>query len=314
VAENIFIGREPRRLGRIRWGEMRKRAAKLLAGLDLNLDVAAPLSSYSLAIQQMVAIARAVDISAKVLILDEPTSSLDASEVERLFDVMRRLKDDGVAILFVSHFLDQVYEVADRMTVLRNGRLVGEYRTAELPQMQLVTKMIGKELTVLDRLDDEARTAASPGEPVVAAKGLGRVGAIEPFDLTIRAGEIVGLAGLLGSGRTEVARLLYGADRADSGQLEIGGEAVTLRAPRAAMRHGIAFSSENRRTEGVIGELSVRENIVLALQAARGWSRPTRTNWSPSTSRRSTSGPPTRRRPYATSAAATSRRCCWPAG
>ena len=269
VAENVFIGREPRRLGRIRWGEMRKRAATLLADLDLNLDVAAPLHSYSLAIQQMVAIARAVDISAKVLILDEPTSSLDASEVQRLFDVLRRLKNDGVAILFVSHFLDQVYEVADRMTVLRNGRLIGEYRTAELSQVQLVTKMIGKELTVLDRLDDEARTAAAPGEP-----GLGRTGAIQPFDLTIRSGEIVGLAGLLGSGRTEVARLLYGADRADSGHLEIGGEAVTLRAPRTAMRHGIAFSSENRRTEGIIGELSVRENIVLALQAARGWSRP----------------------------------------
>ncbi|UQU62256.1 sugar ABC transporter ATP-binding protein [Couchioplanes caeruleus] len=274
VAENIFIGREPRRLGRIRWGEMRRRASELLAGLDLDLDVAAPLSSYSLAIQQMVAIARAVDISAKVLILDEPTSSLDASEVERLFEVMRRLKRDGVAILFVSHFLDQVYEIADRMTVLRNGRLIGEYRTEELPQMQLVTKMIGKELTVLDRLDDEVRTAAAPGEPVVAAHGLGRAGAIQPFDLTIRSGQIVGLAGLLGSGRTEVARLLYGADRADSGHLEIGGEPVTLRAPRTAMRHGIAFSSENRRTEGVIGDLSVRENIVLALQAARGWSRP----------------------------------------
>jgi monosaccharide-transporting ATPase len=276
VAENIFIGREPRRFGKIRWSEMRRRSAVLLAGLDLHLDVAAPLSTYSLAIQQMVAIARAIDVSAKVLILDEPTSSLDASEVDRLFEVMRRLKRDGVAILFISHFLDQVYAVADRMTVLRNGTLIGEYATAELTQMQLVTKMIGKELTVLERLEEEPRTVAAgaPREPIVEAQELGRTGAISPFALTIRGGEIVGLAGLLGSGRTELARLLFGADRPDHGTLKIDGAPVALRTPRAAMNHGIAFSSENRRTEGVVGELSVRENIVLALQASRGWSRP----------------------------------------
>ena len=276
VAENIFIGREPRRLGKIRWGEMRRRSAELLAGLDLHLDVAAPLSTYSLAIQQMVAIARAIDISAKVLILDEPTSSLDASEVERLFEVMRALKRDGVAILFISHFLDQVYAVADRMTVLRNGRLIGEYATAELSQMQLVTKMIGKELTTLEQLDEKPNIIAAGVEavPIVEARELGRAGAIAPFSLTIKGGEIVGLAGLLGAGRTELARLLFGADRADHGHVEIDGKPVTLRTPRVAMDHGIAFSSENRRTEGVVGELSVRENIVLALQAARGWSRP----------------------------------------
>jgi galactofuranose transport system ATP-binding protein len=277
VAENIFIGREPRRFGRIQWGLMRKRAAELLARLDLELDVSASLDSYSLAIQQMVAIARAVDVSARVLILDEPTSSLDASEVARLFAVMRRLKDDGVAILFVSHFLDQVYEISDRLTVLRNGQLIGEFRTAELPQVQLVQKMIGKELATLSDVEDKAqaiRTKAAQAKPVVEAKGLGRTGAIAPFDLTIHEGEVVGLAGLLGSGRTELARLLFGADRADQGELSIGGKAVTLRSPEAAMRHGVAFSSENRRTEGIIGELTVRENIILALQASRGWTRP----------------------------------------
>ncbi len=276
VAENIFIGREPRRFGKIRWSEMRRRSTALLAGLDLHLDVAAPLSSYSLAIQQMVAIARAVDVSAKVLILDEPTSSLDASEVEQLFTVMRRLKNDGVAILFISHFLDQIYAIADRLTVLRNGTLIGEYPTAELTPMQLVTKMIGKELTVLERLEKEPRTvsADAPAEPFLEARELGRTGAIEPFSLAVRGGEIVGLAGLLGSGRTELARLLFGADRPDHGSLQIDGKPVTLRTPRVAMNHGIAFSSENRRTEGVVGELSVRENIVLALQASRGWSRP----------------------------------------
>ncbi|GAA2531965.1 sugar ABC transporter ATP-binding protein [Winogradskya humida] len=277
VAENIFIGREPRSLGRIRWAEMRRRAVELLARLDLTLDVSAPLSTYSLAIQQMVAIARAIDIDAKVLILDEPTSSLDASEVAQLFAVMRRLKDAGVAILFVSHFLDQVYEVADRMTVLRNGRLIGEYRTADLPQMQLVARMIGKDLEALEELESQPRSSARELErgPLIAkAVGLGRAGGIAPFDMEIHAGEVVGLAGLLGSGRTEMARLFFGADRADTGHLEIDGKPLVLRSPRTAMAHGIGFSSENRRTEGVVAELSVRENIILALQAARGWTRP----------------------------------------
>ncbi|MEV6300205.1 sugar ABC transporter ATP-binding protein [Actinoplanes sp. NPDC051861] len=277
VAENIFIGREPRRFGKIQWGTMRRRAAELLARLDLDLDVSAPLNTYSLAIQQMVAIARAVDVSARVLILDEPTSSLDASEVEQLFKVMRRLKADGVAILFVSHFLDQIYEVSDRLTVLRNGQLIGEYRTADLPQVQLVEKMIGKELAALEDVEDKAqrtREKAAEAKPIVEARQLGRNGAIAPYDLTIHAGEVVGLAGLLGSGRTELARLLFGADKADNGELSIDGKPVNLRNPQVAMKRGIAFSSENRRSEGIIGDLSVRENIILALQASRGWTRP----------------------------------------
>ncbi|GAA3135459.1 sugar ABC transporter ATP-binding protein [Planomonospora alba] len=272
VAENIFIGREPRRLGRIRWKQMRRRAAELLARLDLRIDVSAPLSSYSLAIQQMVAIARAVDISARVLILDEPTSSLDAGEVRQLFRVMRRLKEEGIAILFVSHFLDQIYEISDRMTILRNGALVGEYLTGELGQVELVGKMIGRELADLEKLD--GKPPARVSGPLVEAEGLGRARAIEPFTLTIRQGEVVGLAGLLGSGRTELARLLFGADHATTGSLRIGGEPVTLRTPRAAMNRGVAFCSENRRTEGLIGDLTVRENIILALQAKRGWHRP----------------------------------------
>ncbi|MBL7257563.1 sugar ABC transporter ATP-binding protein [Actinoplanes sp. LDG1-01] len=275
VAENIFIGREPRRFGRIHWSEMRKRAHTSLARLDLDIDVSAQLDSYSLAIQQMVAIARATDVgNTKVLILDEPTSSLDASEVEQLFAVMRRLKDENVAILFVSHFLDQVYEIADRMTVLRNGRLIGEYRTAELPQMQLVSKMIGKDLEALEQIEEHAREAPRQETKIIEAKGLGRTGSIAPFDLTIHAGEVVGLAGLLGSGRTELARLLFGADRPDSGELDVDGTPAKFHSPRDAMTKGIAFSSENRRTEGIIGELTVRENIILALQAARGWTRP----------------------------------------
>ncbi|MEU8659170.1 sugar ABC transporter ATP-binding protein [Actinoplanes philippinensis] len=277
VAENIFIGREPRRFGKIQWGKMRQRAAELLARLDLDLDVSAPLSSFSLAIQQMVAIARAIDVDARVLILDEPTSSLDSAEVEQLFRVMRRLKESGVAILFVSHFLDQIYEISDRLTILRNGQLISEHRIEELSQVQLVEKMIGKELAALEDLEEKAqsnRERAAEAKPVLEAKGLGRTGAIAPYDLTIHEGEVVGLAGLLGSGRTELARLLFGADKADTGEVLVDGKRINLRDPQVAMKHRIAFSSENRRTEGIIGELSVRENIILALQAARGWTRP----------------------------------------
>jgi simple sugar transport system ATP-binding protein len=276
VAENIHIGREPRRFGAIRWGEIKRRADTLLRRLQLDIDSSAMLGTHSIAVQQMVAIARAIDISAKVLILDEPTSSLDATEVEQLFRVMRQLKDEGIAILFVTHFLDQVYAVSDRITVLRNGRRVGEYTTAELPHLELVSKMIGKELEVLERLEEQPKRplqAIESSTPMVEAQELGRTGAVAPFSLAIHRGEVVGLAGLLGSGRTEVARLLFGADRADHGRIQVDGAPAALRGPRAAMARDIAFCSENRRTEGLIEELTVRENIILALQAARGWSR-----------------------------------------
>jgi simple sugar transport system ATP-binding protein len=273
VAENLFLGREPLRFGRIRWREMRRQAAAALARVHLDIDVSAPLDTYSLAVQQMVAIARALDVSASVLVLDEPTSSLDRDEVERLFAIVRELKDRGVAVLFVSHFIDQVYEIADRMTVLRNGRLVGEWPIAELSQVELVSKMLGREAETLEALD-EKRAAVPDAAPLLQASGVGRAGVIDPFDLEIRRGEVVGLAGLLGSGRTEAARLLFGADRADAGRVSVDGTPVSLRSPRAATARGIGFSPENRRTEGLVEELTVRENIVLALQAARGWTRP----------------------------------------
>ncbi|MEV6694714.1 sugar ABC transporter ATP-binding protein [Micromonospora sp. NPDC051196] len=277
VAENIFIGREPRRLGAVRWGEVRRRARQLLARLDLDIDVTAPVASYSLAVQQMVAIARAIDVQARVLILDEPTSSLDAGEVAQLFRVMRQLREEGIAILFVTHFLDQVYGIADRITVLRNGTLVGEYPIAELPQLALVEKMIGKELDVLERIEEQPRrelAALEGGTPFVAVSQLGRKGAVAPFSLTIHAGEVVGLAGLLGSGRTEAARLFFGADRADRGEVAVNGRATSLRNPVQAIEQGIGFCSENRRAEGIIPDLTVRENMILAMQAARGWLRP----------------------------------------
>ena len=275
VAENICLGRQPTRFGAIRWGLIRERARAALARLDVDIDVSRQLSSCSIAIQQMVALARALDISAKVLILDEPTSSLDEQEVEELFTVMRKLRGEGMGIVFVTHFLEQVYAVTDRITVLRNGRLVGEYETANLSRLQLVGHMIGKDLEEVKALHQRpAAPAPQTDRPFLAAVGAGRKGTIHPIDLAIHPGEVVGLAGLLGSGRSEVARLLFGIDPADRGEIRIAGKPVRLNHPRAAIRHRIAFTAENRKTDGIIPNLSVRENIILALQASRGtWKR-----------------------------------------
>ena len=276
VAENVLLGREPRRLGGIDWRAMRRRAAEILTELHLDIDPASLLNSHSLAIQQLVAIARAIDVQAKVLILDEPTSSLDADEVAELFRVIRTLKDKGVAILFVSHFLDQVYEISDRLTVLRNGNLVGEYLTDELLRIDLVQAMIGKELSTLEDLEQRVHATHLDTEatPFVQVSQLGKKGVIAPIDLSIASGEVVGLAGLLGSGRTEFARILSGVDKPDSGQLRINGAPQRLRTPRQAIGQRVVYSSENRRSEGIVDELTVRDNIVLALQADRGWFRP----------------------------------------
>jgi simple sugar transport system ATP-binding protein len=227
--------------------------------------------------QQLVAISRAMAIKAKVLILDEPTSSLDAAEVEGLFRVMRTLRDEGVAILFVSHFLDQVYAISDRITILRNGRYEGEYLARELDRHALISTMIGKDLNVLSSLGGNRRVEErdyAAEEPLLAAKGIGRRGSIEPTDLDIHPGEVVGFAGLLGSGRTELARLLYGADRLDEGSITLRGEHVDIKNPGDGLGRRIAFSTENRRDEGIIGDLTIRENMILAVQAERGWARP----------------------------------------
>ncbi|XVS68173.1 sugar ABC transporter ATP-binding protein [Actinosynnema sp. CA-299493] len=271
VAENILLGREPRKFGRIDGKAMRARAAELLARIGLHVDPGSVLESHPIAVQQLVAIARAVAVDARVLVLDEPTSSLDADEVAELFRIIRVLRDEGVAVLFVTHFLEQVYEISDRMTVLRNGRLVGEHLTASLSRIDLVSAMLGREMGVLEEIE---RRSGKPGQAFLVAEGVGRKGSVAPFDLEVRSGEVVGLAGLLGSGRTEVARLLFGADKADSGQVLVNGKPLRLTGPRAAIGAGIAFSSEDRKAEGIVADLSVRDNLILAMQAARGWARP----------------------------------------
>jgi len=272
VAENIYVGRQPKRAGFVDWKTMNKRADELLKRLDIHIDATKNLENYSVAVQQMVAIARAIDISAKVLILDEPTSSLDENEVKKLFEVMRRLRDDGLGIVFVTHFLEQVYEVCDQITVLRNGELVGEYEVANLPRVQLVAKMMGKEFDDLASLkgSGDAETVRRDQTPAISCRGLGRTGNIQPFDLDIYKGEVIGLTGLLGSGRSELVRAIYGADKPDSGTLEVNGKPVKIKKPKDAMKAGMAFLPENRKDEGIIADLSVRENLIIAMQSQRG--------------------------------------------
>ena len=271
VAENLFIGREPRKGGLIDWKTMNKKASNLLQDLDIHADVTQTIDNYSIAIQQMVAIARAVDMSAKVLILDEPTSSLDDGEVEKLFNLMRRLKSEGVGIIFVTHFLEQVYAVCDKITVLRNGQLVGQFTTAELPRVQLVAKMMGKDFDDLAAIKD-SKSEEKHGEEdiVIKAVGLGKKGYIKPFDLVIHKGEVVGFTGLLGSGRSETVRVLYGAEKPDEGELSVKGRPIAARHPLTSMNAGMAYLPEDRKNEGIIADLSVRENLIMALQAKRG--------------------------------------------
>lgn len=273
VAENIVGGRYPRRrwTGAIDWNAVNARARDVLAGLNLDIDPKRPLSDFPVAMQQMVAIARALSVSAKLLILDEPTSSLDEHEVQELFAVIRRLREQGMAILFVTHFLDQMYAVSDRVTVLRNGRRVGEYAAAALPHGPLVAAMVGREVAVTER--EAVQCAAAEGATVLEAHALERRGQIAPTDLSLRAGEVLGLGGLLGSGRTELVRLIFGLDRADAGTLRIRQREVVLKGPADAVAQGLALCPEERKTEGIVAELSVRENIALALQAKLGMRR-----------------------------------------
>ena len=280
IAENILIGREPMKWGSIDWKTMNSQAKDILLGLDIDLDVTQTLGSCSVAIQQMAAIARALEISsAKILILDEPTSSLTTHETEQLFGVMKKLKSEGMAIIFITHFLDQVYEVADRITVLRNGKLVGTYVPSELSHLELITKMIGRTLLELEDMTKLKLESSHhiKSDELLEAKGLGRAGSIEPFDLELHAGEVVGIAGLLGSGRTEIAELLFGIEKPDSGSINMDGRTVRNYSPIASIGRGIALCPEDRKVEGIVPDLTVRENIILAMQASLGWFKRLRT-------------------------------------
>ncbi len=274
VAENMYIGRGKDKL--TNWKKMYAEADRLLQSLDIPAKANQQLASCSIAIQQMVAIARAVDMECKVLILDEPTSSLDEQEVEKLFGLMRDLKKRGVGIIFVTHFLDQVYEVCDKITVLRDGRLVGEYEIASLPRVALVAKMLGKDLDDLSDIRSTSKTYSGSDKDthVFEAFGLQSDAGIKPFDFYIGKGEVNGFTGLLGSGRSECVRAIFGADRVINGFVKKKGKEIKISKPIDAMRNGIGYLPEDRKVDGIIGDLSVRENIILALQVMKGFFKP----------------------------------------
>lgn len=272
VAENMFIGRGNYKF--INPKAQEKRADEILSKLNIPAKGAQQLGTCSIAIQQMVAIARAVDMKCKVLILDEPTSSLDEREVELLFGLMRDLKSKGVGIIFITHFLDQVYAVCDKITVLRNGELVGEYAIKDMPQVDLISAMLGKALDDISKLQSEKGTFNPSAEVVYEAKNLSSAEGVKPFDFKIRKGEVNGFTGLLGSGRSESIRAIFGADRVTGGTVKINGKDVKINKALDAMKNGLGYLPEDRKGDGIIQDLSVRDNLILAQQVLRGFWKP----------------------------------------
>lgn len=271
VAENLFLGRQPTRFGLVQRRAIIMQATALLQTYGLDIDVRAELGSFSVAVQQIVAIARAVELSGKVLVLDEPTASLDRNEVEKLFEVIAQLKARGLGIVFITHFLDQVFAVSDRVTILRNGHLIGTRDLSQLTATEVVRMMLGKDLAYDHDALPVAESAKGPVK--VSFTSFGRAGRVAPFTLSLHAGEVVGVAGLLGSGRTEMARLMFGVDTPDEGEVTVDGKPVRIRNPAQAVMAGFGFCPEDRKQDGIFGDLSVRENIIIALQAKLGWFR-----------------------------------------
>lgn len=277
VVENVMLGHEVRGRFGINWTETRAKAAAILADLGLDdLDLGIRLSNLNPAVQQLVAIARAMVGEPRVLLLDEPTSSLDPPAVQRLFRIIATLRDRGVAVVFVSHFLEQVYAISDRMTVLRDGKVEGEFRTRDIDRVELISTMLGGDIEALRQIGSERRAHGQDpeGDPVLEAQELAQDGVVEPVDLMLYRGEVVGFAGLRGSGRTELASLLAGVARPDAGTLRVDGRTVRFDSPGEALTHRVVASTERRAELGIIGDLSVADNIVLSLQALRGWRNP----------------------------------------
>ncbi|MEO1103329.1 MAG: sugar ABC transporter ATP-binding protein [Pseudomonadota bacterium] len=266
VTENIVMGYEPRRFGLINWGEAHRRAREILARFDVRIDVRRPLDSFSTAIQQLVAIARAVSLDARLVIMDEPTSSLDDKEVEVLFSVVRSLREQGVAVLYVTHFLDELFEVCDSVTVMRDGQTVERVAIGGTSKVNLIAAMLGRPVDEIaaEGLTELGGGETHAGEELIRATAIASGRNLRHVDLSLRRGEIVGLGGLLGSGRTEAARAIFGVDPLTGGDIRVkGGKGPG--APTEAIAAGIGLLSEDRKAEGIVPDMSVRENLTLAL-------------------------------------------------
>jgi rhamnose transport system ATP-binding protein len=259
VAENVFMGRHPRdRFGRVDWKRMYQEVERLLASLDVRLNVYTPVQGLSVADQQLVEIAKALSLDSRVLIMDEPTAALSAHEVHELFAIVRQLRERGVAILFVSHRLEEIFELAECVTVLRDGARVATAPVSELSTEEIIRQMVGRELETL-----YPKSEVEPGEVILDVRHLARNGTFENVSFQVRQGEILGFAGLIGAGRTEVARVIFGIDRADAGEIHIGGKQVQIHSPEAAMKYGIAYVPEDRRQHGLIMDFSIARNMTL---------------------------------------------------
>ncbi len=266
AARNLYLGREPRnRLGLIDFAKMSRDAAALLRDFQIRADVDVPLNTLGLGTQQMVSVARAIALDASVVIMDEPTSSLESREVETLFRIIKRLRDRGVAIIYVSHRLDELYRICDTVTVLRDGRLVHSGALADLPRIKLVATMLGRELSgQASARHRSTRDGAFEGEPVLALREVSARNRLHEISLEVRPGQVVGLGGLLGAGRSETGMAVLGAQPIDSGEVLIAGQRLRRHTPAVAIEAGVALLPEDRKLEGILPNLSIRENIALA--------------------------------------------------
>lgn len=272
IGENIFMGREMMKKGSIDWKNTYKEADKILKSMGILLDVTAKLSSLGTAMQQMVSIARAISIKSQIVVLDEPTSSLDTSEVEVLFKVIEKLKRDKIAVIFITHRLDEVFATCDTVTILKDGKLVHRCKIEETNKLDMVSKMIGRNASDVMGQTKVCLSDRSPKEIFLEAKGMKKFPKVIEQSIKIRKGEVLGLAGLLGAGRTELARLLFGADTCKEGTIEIEGKPVKINTPRDAISNRIAFCSEDRKVEGIIPNMSISNNLTLAcLKSISKW-------------------------------------------
>ncbi len=266
VAENIMLGKEPTRLGMIDWRRMNREADELLRHVGIHIDVTRPLAEFNIAIQQMVAIARAVSFKSQLVVMDEPTSSLDDQEVETLFATIRRLKANGVAVIFISHRLDELFAICDRVTIMRDGKTIETRDVKNISKLELVSRMLGREVGDAQRGATSFTRAGerATGDTILEVEGIESDTILRNVSLSVKQGEIIGLAGLLGAGRTETARAIFGADPITSGQIRLKGQTLRLGSPGNAIKAGIGYCSEDRKAEGIIPELSVADNMVLA--------------------------------------------------